>query len=324
MTLDLTQFHDAFFEESFEALDSMEAALLKLDLGAPDAELINTIFRVAHSIKGGSATFGFTEIASFTHSLETLLDELRSNKLQVTSATLDLLLKSVDAMRDMLRAVQTKTPIDSKRVADLQSDAEAILAQKTPAAGAVTVAPTAATAPAQLAAEPNGASAPADPSPATSSTPGVAEADTSAAASAVAAPPAPTAASTTHAAGSSGARAWKISFRPYPELFARGNDPLRMLRELAELGTLEAQTSFDSLPAFKKLDPENCYLSWSIDLRGAVEEAAIREVFDWADGDCDLDIVAVEVPAPAGAATTGAYFGAASAAIIASNSAIRS
>jgi two-component system chemotaxis sensor kinase CheA len=302
MTLDLTQFHDVFFEESFEALDSMEAALLKLDLGAPDAELINTIFRVAHSIKGGSATFGFTEIASFTHSLETLLDELRSNKLQVTSATLDLLLKSVDAMRDMLRAVQTKTPIDTKRVAELQSDAEAILAQKTPAAGAVTGAPAAAAAPAQLAAEPNGASAPADPSPATSSSSGVTEADTSAAASAVAAPPAPTAASTTHAAGSSGARAWKISFRPYPELFARGNDPLRMLRELAELGTLEAQTSFDSLPAFKKLDPENCYLSWSIDLRGAVEEAAIREVFDWADGDCDLDVVAVEVPAPAAAA----------------------
>jgi len=127
MTLDLTQFHDAFFEESFEALDSMESALLKLDLGAPDAELINTIFRVAHSIKGGSATFGFSEIASFTHSLETLLDELRSNKLQVTSPTLDLLLKSVDAMRDMLRAVQTKSPIDSKRVAELQRDAEQIL-----------------------------------------------------------------------------------------------------------------------------------------------------------------------------------------------------
>ena len=97
MTLDLTQFHDAFFEESFEALDAMEAALLKLDLGAPDAELINTIFRVAHSIKGGSATFGFTEIASFTHSLETLLDELRANRLQVTQQISDLLLKSVDA-----------------------------------------------------------------------------------------------------------------------------------------------------------------------------------------------------------------------------------
>ena len=75
MALDLAQFHEAFFEESFEALDSMESALLKLNVGAPEAELINTIFRTAHSIKGGSATFGFKDIASFTHTLETLLDE---------------------------------------------------------------------------------------------------------------------------------------------------------------------------------------------------------------------------------------------------------
>src|SRR5688572_1540141 len=105
MTLDLTQFHDAFFEESFEALDSMEAALLELKVGTPDAELINTIFRVAHSIKGGSATFAFTEIASFTHSVETLLDELRGNRLKVSQPMLDVLLKSVDATREMLRAV---------------------------------------------------------------------------------------------------------------------------------------------------------------------------------------------------------------------------
>jgi len=183
MTLDLTQFHDAFFEESFEALDSMESALLKLDLGAPDAELINTIFRVAHSIKGGSATFGFSEIASFTHSLETLLDELRSNKLQVTSPTLDLLLKSVDAMRDMLRAVQTKSPIDSKRVAELQRDAEQILARRDAASAA---APSAA---------PNGANASAAPTTASSSTPVAPAASAPAAAPAVAAPPAPTVAS---------------------------------------------------------------------------------------------------------------------------------
>ena len=56
MAIDLAQFPEAFFEESFEALDSMEAAMLRLDVGAPDLELINTVFRVAHSIKGGSAT----------------------------------------------------------------------------------------------------------------------------------------------------------------------------------------------------------------------------------------------------------------------------
>jgi two-component system chemotaxis sensor kinase CheA len=93
MALDLAQFHDSFFEESFEALDSMEAALLKLNIGSPDKEQVNTVFRVAHSIKGGSATFGFAEIASFTHTLETLLDELRSGKMQVTRGITDLLLK---------------------------------------------------------------------------------------------------------------------------------------------------------------------------------------------------------------------------------------
>ena len=61
----------------------MEAALLKLSAGEVDAELINTIFRVAHSIKGGSATFGFNEVAAFTHMLETLLDQLRAGKRQV-------------------------------------------------------------------------------------------------------------------------------------------------------------------------------------------------------------------------------------------------
>src|SRR5882757_9687655 len=154
MTIDLTQFHDAFFEESFEALDSMEAALLKLDIGAPDKELINTIFRVAHSIKGGSATFGFSDIASFTHSLETLLDELRSGTMQVTVPMSDLLLKSVDVMRAMLRAVQQKQPINSQRVSDLQFDLELMIAQKNSAPAAVAVPPPAAPEPAVAAPAP--------------------------------------------------------------------------------------------------------------------------------------------------------------------------
>src|SRR3954465_2655041 len=155
MTIDLTQFHDAFFEESFEALDSMEAALLKLDIGAPDKELINTIFRVAHSIKGGSATFGFSDIASFTHSLETMLDELRSGTMQVTLAMSDLLLKSVDVMRAMLRAVHHKKPIDAQKVSDLQFDLELMIAQKNtaPAAAPPPAATPVTTAPAPTAAE---------------------------------------------------------------------------------------------------------------------------------------------------------------------------
>jgi len=273
MTLDLTQFHDAFFEESFEALDSMEAALLKLDLGAPDAELINTIFRVAHSIKGGSATFGFSEIASFTHSLETLLDELRANRLQVTQQMSDLLLKSVDAMRDMLRAVQVKQPIDAQKVASLQAEAEALLAQRdAAAAGSAAKAPVAGSVTSPTAEVPAKSASSGDVSPAQGSG---------------------------SPAGAPAARVWKIGFRPYPELFARGNDPLRMLRELNELGTLEVEAHFEALPSFTDLDTQNCYLAWTLQLSGNVAEEAIREVFDWAEGDCDLDITEVAPAAPA-------------------------
>ena len=252
MTIDLTQFHDAFFEESFEALDSMEAALLKLDIGAPDKELINTIFRVAHSIKGGSATFGFSDIASFTHSLETMLDELRSGGMQVTLAMSDLLLKSVDVMRAMLRAVQQKQPINSQRVSDLQFDLELMIAQKNsaPAVASLAVSPPAAPAP-------------------------------------VVAAPAPAPAQAPVAVVS---QRWEILFRPYPELFARGNDPLRMMRELAELGELESNADVSALPAFADLEPQSCYLAWNLVLTGDVAENAIRQVFEWAEGDCDLQI----------------------------------
>src|SRR5580693_4747257 len=136
MTIDLTQFHDAFYEESFEAIGQMEESLLRLDVGTPDLELINTIFRVAHSIKGGAATFGFGEITSFTHTLETLLDELRGQRIKVTPT-----------LSELLRAQRAQQPIDQQRVADLQFDLELAVAQKSIAAPASVSAPVARAAP---------------------------------------------------------------------------------------------------------------------------------------------------------------------------------
>jgi two-component system, chemotaxis family, sensor kinase CheA len=270
MTVDLTQFHAAFFEESFEALDAMEAALLKLDVGAPEPELINTIFRVAHSIKGGSATFGFSDIASFTHSLETLLDELRSGAMPVTVAVSDLLLKSVDVLRAMLRAVQAKQPIDTQRVSDLQFDLEVVIAKKEQHA------PLAA-APAAVASPPGAAQSAAKP------------------------------------------QRWRIRFHPYRELLARGNDPQRMLRELAALGELQVRVDTQMLPPLADVTPQDCYLAWSLELAAEVTEEAIRQVFEWAEGDCDLTVerlpgetqptapaVAVATPAPTPTPTTTA------------------
>src|SRR5260370_279168 len=99
-----------FFEESFEGLDTMESGLLTLDNSA-DRETINTIFRAAHSIKGGAGTFGFMEISGFTHSVETLLDEMRNGTRGITPDALQVLLQSVDVIREMVRSALAKRPI---------------------------------------------------------------------------------------------------------------------------------------------------------------------------------------------------------------------
>lgn len=106
MSIDLQRFHQTFFEESFEGLEAMEAALLRLDPGAPDSETVNTIFRAAHSIKGGAGTFGFSEIAAFTHHLETLLDQVRAGQRATDQALIELVLRSVDVLREMLETAR--------------------------------------------------------------------------------------------------------------------------------------------------------------------------------------------------------------------------
>jgi len=98
-----------------------------LDVGAVDAEEINTIFRAAHSIKGGSATFGLGDVAEFTHLMETLLDELRDGRRDVFQPVVELLLQSVDCLSEMLNANKAEEPLDQPRIESLQKELEATL-----------------------------------------------------------------------------------------------------------------------------------------------------------------------------------------------------
>ncbi len=127
MSIDLKQFHQTFFDESFEGLDIMEANLLDLEAGSTDKDIINTIFRAAHSIKGGSGTFGFSEVAAFTHLLETLLDEMRDNKRKVDQESIDCLLQSVDCVRSMLNATRDGGDIHDQVVTENENRLIAIL-----------------------------------------------------------------------------------------------------------------------------------------------------------------------------------------------------
>jgi len=100
--IDLSQFYQVFFEEAGENLETMEQMLLNVDIDNADDEELNAIFRCAHSVKGGAATFGFSDVAELTHQMETLLDKLRRHELKPTSAMVDVLLASGDALKAQL------------------------------------------------------------------------------------------------------------------------------------------------------------------------------------------------------------------------------
>jgi len=122
MTVDVSQFHGVFFDESFEHLANMEMALLQLDGAAADPELINVIFRGAHSIKGGSATFGFTAVADFTHLAETLLERIRAGSCAVSAASIAALLEAVDVLRALITALKDGSDADAERAAAAPTD----------------------------------------------------------------------------------------------------------------------------------------------------------------------------------------------------------
>ncbi len=235
MSINLEQFHQTFFEESFEGLDSMESGLLNLQAGGMDADTINTIFRAAHSIKGGSGTFGFNEVAKFTHVLETLLNEMRDGRRAVTPDAVNLLLQSVDVLREMLTAVRGKDAVNHARVNEVHAQLEQMLR-----AGAAT---------------------------------------------ADAAPPAMAA----HIQAP-GTQDWNISFRPQAHLLKTGNDPLRIFRELGEHGSIRIDADLSQLPAFDELNPESCYLGWSLTLESMAAESTISEAFDWVRDESELEI----------------------------------
>ncbi len=104
MTVDMSQFYEVFFEEAAEHLASMESLLLKLDINAPDPDELNAVFRAAHSIKGGSGTFGFTDMTGVTHILENLLDKIRKGELALRQEMIDVFLEAGDVLKGQLDA----------------------------------------------------------------------------------------------------------------------------------------------------------------------------------------------------------------------------
>lgn len=241
MSIDLSQFIATFLEESYEGLEVMESSLLNLD--SADEETINTIFRAAHSIKGGAGTFGFNEVADFTHIVETLLDELRSGKQSITPELVNLLLESVDCIKMLLEAAQDGPEVDAAQIQQVQQRLEQALGQAPTQEQTIT--------------------APAE---------------------------------STVIEASNNKVCWNIKFIPHRDLLQAGHEPAFMFEALAELGELSVTPNLSDLPDLSSLNSEELFISWQLQLvSDDCSEDEIREVFEWVEDECELEVSAGEV-----------------------------
>ncbi len=234
--LDLEEMKAIFIEECSENIDILENGLLRMGDGCSDADLLNEVFRAAHSIKGGGATFGFMEMSELTHHMETLLDEMRSLVRPVNDVDVELLLQSVDILRDL---IDTNTSQDDELIKSMQSKLVDALGKPSNAGNA-----------------------------------NVAGKDEQ----------------TEVEESTKTEKIWHIEFIPKPEIVKRGNDPALLIRELTLLGKTKVTVDTSKVPSWGMLNPQLCYLSWKIDLEGAVEKESIIEIFEWVELDCTLEI----------------------------------
>ena len=255
MSIDLSQFHQVFFEESFEGLDIMESNLLALDLAEVDSETINTIFRAAHSIKGGAGTFGFMQISDFTHALETLLDEIRSGERDIEQEHVDMLLQCVDCLRELMSDLQAGGEPDMAQADELKLHFEKVLATKGSSSNRAT--------------DSSSANAASDIESAVAIEQNIDEVNVS------------------------DSVGWIVHFIPCEDVLCTGNEPYRMFRELKELaqaqdGSIDVVSHRQTLPPFSEMHPEMCYLSWTVTVRANIELSDIEEIFEWVVDDCDI------------------------------------
>ena len=261
--MDMNEIKEIFFQECEEQLAELESGLLRLNDGDRDPETVNAVFRAVHSIKGGAGAFGLDDLVSFAHVFETTLDCVRSNRLEPTQDVLKVMLKSADVLADLTNCARDGGSVDQARSKQLIRELEALANGEAPPA----------------------AEAPAAKAPAPAPVPNeegfvpVTFSFDDFGADEEVIMVAPT---------------YEISFKPKSDLYSKGNEAALLLRDLSRLGEMSINCNMDALPPLEQMDPEAAYFSWKISITSDKGEDAIRSVFEFAEWDCELEIVSVE------------------------------
>jgi two-component system chemotaxis sensor kinase CheA len=267
----LDEIQGIFFEECAEGLAVAEKGLSAMASGQVSADTIAGVFRAVHSIKGGSGAFGHMALLAFSHRFENVLDEVRGGAIPPDAAVTGIMLGAFDILSDHVAAAQSggTPPADAAMLEQLDK----LLANK--GAAAEPAAPAAAPGPADefgfapvavdldVLDDPFGF----EPMPVSLddlvSEPAIA--------------------------------GWTVRFGPSRDAMANGGEPILVIRELERMGGTILDADLAALPGLRDLDPEESYCVWTIGLPGTVDEADIRECFDFVAPDSRIDIQRQEV-----------------------------
>ncbi len=243
-------FRSLFFEEAEDLLGTLSDEVARLKGGDRDSEIVHSIFRAVHSIKGGAGAFALDRLVGFAHRFETVLDAVRSDQLPLTAELLRIVERSVDHLSVLVEAARndrdTDTTLTDAAVAVLNGCLDAIGQDKAPAD---VLQPEAA--------------------PAFTFTPLALNLD-------------PIEVEPT--------RTVTIRFRPYPGLYDNGHEPTLLIAHLAELGTLQTELDLSALPDWSSPDITEPAFAWVIRMATNAKREAIEEIFEFVAGLCDLSI----------------------------------
>ncbi|WP_404416730.1 chemotaxis protein CheA [Brevundimonas vesicularis] len=250
-----------FFQECDELLADLEAKLMLLEQGQTDLETINAVFRAVHSVKGGAGAFGLEDLVRFAHVFETLMDELRAGRKPCDPITIKTLLRASDVLADHIQAAQGLIPpVDEARSAALVAEMQVLT---------------------------HGGEAPAE----------VEEDEDDFGFTPMAfdmalddAAPLPIDDLGGDLGADTPSTGWRVVFKPMGRMYVNANETSLLLRELGRLGPVTVVVDDSETPTLDALSVEDGCLTWTVDLDADVDEAAVREVFDFVESDCELTI----------------------------------
>ncbi|MBJ3786315.1 chemotaxis protein CheA [Devosia sediminis] len=277
---DLDDFKATYFDECSELLTELEEQFAAIEEGERGADRLNAVFRAIHSIKGGAGAFGFSALVGFAHAYETLLDYVRDGRVELTDDVVNLCIRANDIVADHVNAAQSGEDLPADYGAEEKSRFDALARGET-------------------ASEDDDMGGEMVEEFDIDFTPVMVNLDGGG--SGFAAGEAPVEDVFEAAPMEAADGQWEIRFTPHRALYARANDPLLLFRELAALGTMQVRAILSDVPPLSDFEPFAVYCAWEITLVApGLGEEAIREVFEFVDGDCDIVIAQAGIVPGAG------------------------